>query len=440
MRETPSTVINDLVRLGSFEATDVTETPEICARLVPFDWVDRLDWQSWDAAAMHLTQEDLKCLGRGLVRAEKIDQWGGGSVAGAIWVFKTVQRRFPQDADALAEWMLANSGNPWIPFGSNRGSARSLVELERHNIARAEHRRARENDAELKRRLRQVRENVRLRLAIERRAIQAGASSARQQLLNELRSLSIRERIEHLAWDDFHPLEFYPAELLQDGPQQLCEADATSLYHLLSKAVLQRTGPWRTWLADLRKQCAGSGCSPISRIFEDLCQARPRPEQAKTTVHVADPFGVFPVDYVDRNGRRRLFHVFPEQIGTEFGKRRRNFLVRTQPSLPLFGIDRAFQLDLEEFEGGWWRVETMDQLGNTAEFGRCGLPGEVILAVAERFDLQICSSTFGEQQVPKATEVWKRLRSRVNENPGKFKVEEAEGRFWLSPIGKTYVP
>src|SRR5882724_9184500 len=99
----------------------------------------------------------------------------------------------------------------------------------------------------------------------------------------------------------------------------------------------------------------------------------------------ADPNAIFPIDYVDRNAQRRLFYVFPEPVGIEFWKQRRNFMIRTQPSLPASGVDRVFQFDLEEFNGGWWRVETIDQLGNRTEFGNCGLPEEVILAVARRF-------------------------------------------------------
>ncbi len=101
-----------------------------------------------------------------------------------------------------------------------------------------------------------------------------------------------------------------------------------------------------------------------------------------------DYLAAFPIDYVDRNSQRRTFYVFPDAIGTEFGKQRRNFMIRTQPCVPASGIDRAFQFDLGDFGGGWWRVETMDQLGNDAEFGRCGLPEEVILAVAKRFQPQ----------------------------------------------------
>jgi len=147
-----------------------------------------------------------------------------------------------------------------------------------------------------------------------------------------------------------------------------------------------------------------------------------------------DPLAVFQIDYVDRNGQQRLFYVFPEPVGIEFGKQRWEFKVRTQPTIDPASIARFFQFELVERDDGWWRVDMIGQLAGYVEFERCGLPDEVVLAVARRFCLRICSSTSEEAQVIKAREVWKRLKKHFDETPGDFKVEETEGRFWLIPV------
>ncbi len=146
-----------------------------------------------------------------------------------------------------------------------------------------------------------------------------------------------------------------------------------------------------------------------------------------------DPLSVFPIDYVDRKGQRRVFFVFPEPIQTRFRKQRREFLIRTDSSVPASGVDRFFQFDLEEEEDSCWRVDMIGQTSKYTEFGRCGLPDELILAVARRFGLTICSSTFEEMQMDKAKKVWERLKNRFDESPGDFRVEEAAGRFRLMP-------
>ena len=281
MKEIPPTVVIDLIRLGVIGEIDSSQEREIATRLGPFDWVDRLGWASWDAVTEKLLLKELHCLARGLVRAERIERWGGGSVAGAIWVFRMLQRRFPQEADVLAEWMLASSNNPWIPFGGDRGSARSLAELKRYHEVKAARRRASAADADLKRHLRQVREAVHCRIADERRALQTGASSVRMQLLDKLRALSLRERIEHVAWDDSHPLAFYPADLVEGPLQQLCEVDTVSLQRLVSKAAARRRGAWRAWLGRLREACAESPAIAIAHGLEDLCEVKAPEKKAK---------------------------------------------------------------------------------------------------------------------------------------------------------------
>lgn len=143
---------------------------------------------------------------------------------------------------------------------------------------------------------------------------------------------------------------------------------------------------------------------------------------------------VFPIEYTDWNGIRRVFYAFPEAPCTQFGKRRRQFLIRISPSGTGPSSERFFQFDLEEENGGWWRVEWIGQTSNYQEFEKCGLPDELILSVAKRYSLLICSSTFDEMQLPKAKKIWKRLQKRLNETADDFCVKESGGRFWLARI------
>ena len=247
----PTAVICDLQRLGLTPVTVDVET--VKTRLLPFDWINRQHWEAWDSITEEMEHDQLVMLAKGLVRSEKLLRWSGGSVAAAIWVFRVFQRRFPQEANSVAEWMLANSDNPWVPFGSNRGDARSLADVESARTAKNARRRSSEENAELQRHLRQVKKRVRERIACEHRTVQAGISSARKQLLEKLDSLSLRERIEHLAWDNLHPLNFYPIELAKGSIQEMCQVDAVSLRRLALKAMARKRGPWRTWAVGLRK-------------------------------------------------------------------------------------------------------------------------------------------------------------------------------------------
>ena len=142
MNAVPPSVIIDLMQLGKDCVIDAVVEANLFARLAPFDWVNRLHWQSWDSVTEKISRTELENLARGLVRAEKNSRWSGGSVAGAIWVFRMFEKRFSQDANGLAEWMLKNSNNPYVPYGSNRGDARSLIELDQQNKAKAKRKQA----------------------------------------------------------------------------------------------------------------------------------------------------------------------------------------------------------------------------------------------------------------------------------------------------------
>ena len=147
-----------------------------------------------------------------------------------------------------------------------------------------------------------------------------------------------------------------------------------------------------------------------------------------------DTLAVFKIDYADRDGHQRIFYVSPDPIALEFGCRRWDFKIRKLPTIDPSNVARFFQFELVERADGWWRIDMIGQVAQYTEFEKCGLPEEVILAVARRFGTLICSSTHEECQVVKARKVWQRLQTRFNETPGDFKVEEKEGRFWLMPL------
>jgi hypothetical protein len=262
----PTVVIQHLHELGSGHV----DLEEAKARLQPFEWVNYQDWNTWDAVTAALSREQLISVAKGLVKAEPIRGWGASSVAPAIWVFRMLQRRFPMDADPLAEWMLANSGNPWVPFGSDRGSARSLAELRAYKEARTARREASDADAAARWHLRKIKEEVRHRIAGERRAVHAAMVTFRRQLLAELGGLPVCERIKHIAWDDSHSLAFYPAGLADGSIRDLCQTDSVSLNRLILKAASRRRGPWRAWLVRLRREATESGAALPASVREAL--------------------------------------------------------------------------------------------------------------------------------------------------------------------------
>lgn len=252
-RGIPVHVLEWLRDLGSAPAPD--STPAILAKLRPFDQINRQHWSTWDAVTAEMTQPELVTLAKGLVRAEKEHGWCGGSVASAIWVFRSFARRFPEASDALAEWMLRHSDNPYVPFGNNRGNARSLSEYRGYQDARVAYRNASAAKTIAEQELRKLRESCRRRMASYRTTIHTAATAARRELLDQLRRCSISERMAHIAWDDSRPLAFYPVDLLDGFFDSTAEFDSELLQVLVAKAKQRRTGAWAGWVRQLRVWC-----------------------------------------------------------------------------------------------------------------------------------------------------------------------------------------
>jgi uncharacterized protein YdhG (YjbR/CyaY superfamily) len=242
----PESILRDLICLGS--NSDRTGDA-LFTRLAPRDAVNRLHWSAWDAATQALGESDHNHLARGLVIAEEQLRWSGGSVAGAIWVYRSFARKFPASAETLASWMLASSNNPWVPFGSNRGDARPLEELHAYHESQTQRRKAAEEESTLQQHLAEARTASKQRLAKMRETIKNEESAARAALIEELEALPVEDRLLHLATDDEHDLFFYPPELLDGLPHNLSLAARWGLEKMQAKAAEICKGPWREWLS-----------------------------------------------------------------------------------------------------------------------------------------------------------------------------------------------
>jgi hypothetical protein len=78
-------------------------------------------WSWWSEQTEARSLDDCVALAKALTVAENVFRWSGGSVAGAIWVYREVERRDSGVAADLADWIACRTTNPWLPTGSVRG-------------------------------------------------------------------------------------------------------------------------------------------------------------------------------------------------------------------------------------------------------------------------------------------------------------------------------
>ena len=75
--------------------------------------------------------------------------------------------------------------------------------------------------------------------------IQRTRSLARQQLLACLSALPVKDRLEHIAWDDSHPISFYTLDLSDHTPEDFKKLDPVTKERLFAKIKSRKKGPWQ---------------------------------------------------------------------------------------------------------------------------------------------------------------------------------------------------
>jgi hypothetical protein len=100
---------------------------------------------SWLSVINSLAVEDIITLIKSLTIGEQVfPRWSAGSVSPVIRLFWRLYDLDPQWADVIAGWVVANTKNPYAPFGSMfNGGAKTVAEFRRYKAE--SYRRAQEN-------------------------------------------------------------------------------------------------------------------------------------------------------------------------------------------------------------------------------------------------------------------------------------------------------
>ena len=165
MGEIPNIVLKNLIELGkSLDMADA-EKNQFFELLKPHAECCCAHWNAWNYATEKLAGDELFNLVRGLVIAEKsLTGWNGGSVSPIIWVFRTYEKKGSGSPDELADWVMQNSDNNYVPYGLSRVSCRSVEEFKAYRKAKESRRQQSEIHAEAERHCKTIREHVTKRL------------------------------------------------------------------------------------------------------------------------------------------------------------------------------------------------------------------------------------------------------------------------------------
>ena len=216
----------------------------------PFDWLRETKWT--DACAFV----------RGLTRAEieKLTNLGG-SVSPVKDAYHALEEQDRVAAMEVAVWIVDHSNNDYIPFPMRKirhaferikqeaGSwAECREKLDAWNAGEwARQNRVAQEMANQKpegEHRRQIQSAVAARIKAEQAEVQHAKASAREKLLAELRALPVRDRLEHIAWDDTRTLTYYPSDLAVCAAEDLEQLDPVTKSRFIEKLRARKKGPW----------------------------------------------------------------------------------------------------------------------------------------------------------------------------------------------------
>lgn len=214
-----------------------------------------------------LSAADGAAMIRGIAIAEEFGySEAGGSVSMVNWSFAVFRQHHALPVWAeLADWIVVETTNPYIPFNfqrtrhqwaSCREGSSSPAETWRR-VGEAEARHQRERTERMERASRESRERSILRQTRlqknreEHEARRQTNSLERQSICSELEQLSPLQRLERICADASYPLDFYPTEFAAVDDATIAAMSDNLRAALLERLKGRRAGEWRNLLRRL---------------------------------------------------------------------------------------------------------------------------------------------------------------------------------------------
>lgn len=232
--------------IGRSELSGGDQNEADTASLRSLDAINRQRPEFWEDAAADLSGRQLAELTCGLAYVEAELRWSGGSVSGVIWLFRALVARNAsiELLDEVAGWVLANSRNPYNPFGTQvslgaknyseycKLSSSRLVEISTR-IA---------EDQELEKHAKAERETRRKMASAGARA---RGTEIRTDIIKSMGELTLTEKLERIAGDPTYPPQFFPTSIADSAAQPVIDALPEDIRLELARRLKgKRKGPW----------------------------------------------------------------------------------------------------------------------------------------------------------------------------------------------------
>lgn len=246
---------------------EIITLDELKAEVGRYSWINSCGLDALNQIANSLSQEDLCSLIIGITKAEKELRWIGGSAASVSPLFRHLQSSSSQVVyEPIADWVIANRGNDYIPYGTTRYHGSTHAQC-------MDHRRALEvADVKFREDLKASQEKARLSrntlAAQKKNTARDRGTPIQTQIVNRILNLPAGEQLTAIALDEKYSPGFYPKSIPASATaDDVRSLDPEVVARLQQKLVGKAWGPWKKLKAILSDVAGPASHQPSKRDY-----------------------------------------------------------------------------------------------------------------------------------------------------------------------------
>jgi hypothetical protein len=253
-----NTDLQNLIEIGKTNPTEIRNKKDLLEYFKSRDIINRLGRQEWKIKSLNLSDNDLILLFKGLVLIENELKWIGGSVAGAIWIYRVIiERNLDKDYE-IADFGLRNCQNSYVPFGNSYYGIRTIQDYFFYMETKARRSYANyEHDEKILKRVKGRKGKRVITIANLRKLSYETRGKNRKDLKKKYSSKSKIEKLQIIANDDIYPPEYYPNEWIKMSPKEIKKLPIELIKKLYDKLSTKTKGEYKRFAKELQKHDDG---------------------------------------------------------------------------------------------------------------------------------------------------------------------------------------
>lgn len=208
----------------------------------------------WQQATISCNDSDLINVLKGFILVGRSIGWQGGSVDGAIWIYRLIQRKGLDPDYSIADWALKNSSNEYVPFGSSYYGERNIEAYFTFQEEKKKKKAKSYTDqSELLARVQGRKERRKKAIAELRKLSSIERGKILSELLEKHANDLVQAKLEIIAADTTYPPEYYPNEWIELTEDEIAQLPIELKRRLFDKLSVMTKGKWKHFAAILQK-------------------------------------------------------------------------------------------------------------------------------------------------------------------------------------------